>query len=111
MKERFRGLRLVALVSKAIGWLILLAGLILGALIVQGILFSPLDPLAEPYSTSSLMGAAALFVPFLLGFLLLYGSGGVLQVLLAIEKNTRTAQKPGDDEPGQIPPGPPEVPT
>ncbi|HLB12081.1 MAG TPA: hypothetical protein VJO15_03895 [Dehalococcoidia bacterium] len=102
MKARFRVLHFVALASKAIGWLALIAGLALGALIAQGSLRVPLVPFVEPYSGSSLVQGAAVFVPFLMAFLLLYSAGGTVQVLLAIEENTRKestpppVERPGD---------------
>ena len=106
MKSRFRVLRLVASVSKLIGWLAFLAGLALGALVAQGILYLPLAPLAEPYSTNSLIQGAVLFAPFLLGFLAFYSGGGIMQVLIAIEKNTRgvaTPSAPGTPAEGGLP--------
>lgn len=93
MKARFRGLQLVALVSKGIGWVGLLAGLVVGTLVAQGLLYFPLAPFTEPYSIGSLLGGVALFAPFFLGFLLLYGWGGALQVLMAIEQNTRAPEQ------------------
>lgn len=100
MKVRFRGLRMVAAVSKLIGWLALAVGAAYGALIPQGFLYLPLAPFAEPYSTSSLVQGAIVFAPFFLGFLVFYSAGGILQVLLSIEENTRGLR-------GPVPPGQP----
>lgn len=99
MKARFRALRLVAAVSKGIGWLALIAGVALGALIAQGFLYLPLAPFVEPLSTSSLIRGAAVFALFFLGFLVFYSAGGMLQVLTAIEQNTRGAA--GTGRPGE----------
>lgn len=89
MKARFRALRLVAAVWKGTGWLALLAGLVLGALVAQGFLYLPLAPLAEPYSANSIIQGAVIFAPFFLGFVVFHSAGGILRVLLAIEENTR----------------------
>lgn len=90
MKARFRGLTFVAHLSKIIGLLALITGLVLGAQAVGGALYFPLiSSFAEPYSPASYVSAAAYFTPFLLVFLLFYMIGGILQVLVAIERNTR----------------------
>lgn len=113
MKARFRVLRFVAAVSKGIGWLLLLAGLVLGALIAQGLRTLPFAPIAEPLSTSNLIQGGALFGGFFLGFLLFYGAGGALRVLIAIEENIRVAAgwvdqglPPPDETPVEVEPGP-----
>ncbi len=102
MKARFRALRLVAAVWKWIGWLALLAGLVLGALVAQGFLYLPLAPFAEPYSANSIIQGVVVFAPFFLGFLVFYSAGGILRVLMAIEEHTRGLAAP-------VPPGQPEV--
>lgn len=89
MKARFRVLRLVALVSKGLGWLCLIAGLALGALIANGTRYFPLIPPAQPYSANNLAAALTTFLPLFVSFLFFYGVGGALQVLMAIEMNTR----------------------
>ena len=89
MKARFRGLRIIAAVSKAVAWVSLLAGLGLGALMANATYYLPFLPPAAPFSSNSLLGAALTLLPFLMGFLFLYATGAILQVLLAIECNTR----------------------
>ncbi|MDO8689127.1 MAG: hypothetical protein Q7R39_03820 [Dehalococcoidia bacterium] len=107
MKARFRVLRLVALVSKGLGWLSLMAGLGLAFLTANATYYLPLLLPADPYSSLSLLGAALTFLPFLLLFLFLYGAGGALGVLIAIESNTRPERKqPSAGDPT----GEPEVP-
>lgn len=102
MKKRFRGLRWVARLSKGVGSLLLIAGLFLAAQVAQGSLYIPFAPPAAAYSSDALWAAAGLFAPFLLGFLVLYGGGGALGVLIAIEDNTRGAAR------GAVPIPPPE---
>lgn len=103
MKARFRGLLMVARLSKGLGWLSLIAGLVLGALTANGTYYLPILLPAGPYSTQSLVGALLTFLPFLFWFLFMYAAGGAIQVLIAIERNTRPVA-PGlpEERPGPI---------
>lgn len=102
MKARFRGLRFVALVSKGLGWLCFIAALVLGALIAGGERYFPLLPPGQPYSTNNMVGAVTTFFPLFVAFLFFYGAGGALQVLIAIERNTRPVpQQPPESAPDQ----------
>ena len=103
LKAGFRVLQLVAIASKGLGWLCLIAALILGGLIASGLRYFPLVPPGQPYSTNNLVGAVTTFLPLFIGFLFFYGVGGALQVLIAIERNTRpVTQQPPDDFRGEI---------
>lgn len=51
--------------------------------------YLPFLPPAAPFSSNSLLGASLTVLPFVMGFLFLYATGAILQVLLAIECNTR----------------------
>lgn len=104
MKARFRVLRLVALVSRGLGWLSLIAGLVLAFLTANATYYLPLLLPADPYSPLSLLGAALTFLPFLFLFLFLYGAGGALGVLMAIESNTRLeTEQPSAGDPAREP--------
>jgi len=99
----FRVLQIVAIASKVLGWLCLIVALILGGLIASGLRYFPLVPPGQPYSTNNLVGAVTTFMPLFIGFLFFYGAGGALQVLMAIERNTRpVTRQPSQGSPDEV---------
>jgi len=107
LNARFRVLGLVALLSKSLGWLSLIAGVVFAFFTANATYYLPLLLPADPYSPPSLLGAALTLLPFLLLFLLLFGAGGTLDLLIAIERNTRPEAK---QPPAGAPTGEPEFP-
>ena len=101
MEKRFRALRVVASLLKVLAWLILIAGILAAVGIVaisaiQGQMGAPSPVLESVPMASNLVGplaGVAVAVVVLLGtllyFLVLYASGDVLHLWLAIEYNTR----------------------
>jgi ABC-type Fe3+-siderophore transport system permease subunit len=82
---------LASILLRLVAWIVLLSGLGVLGLLLQGLVYTPLDPLAQSFFYGTLLEAAALFLAFFLAFLLLYSAGALIKVILAIEENTRPA--------------------
>lgn len=101
MKKRFGVLRLIAWVFRILGALVLIAALIAAiAGVVAG--FTNGGGAWGHYGTGWMMGFWGGFYFFLVGLfsgVLLYGAGEVIELLLAIEENTRAMRQPPEPSP------------
>jgi len=104
MKKRFPVLRLIAWVFRVLGVLTLIVALVAGIVgLVNG--FSRGFGMMNPYwgnQAFAYRSALWMFVSGLFGGILLYGAGEVIDLLLAIEENTRAAVRL--PEPVETPP-------
>jgi len=99
--KKFRALGLVSLVYKVVAWIILVAGVlfsvvvvVLGAVVGRAGLVSPvLEPLPVISDVGNLWSGLAagivLLIGALIGFVLLLATSEIIQLGLAIERNTR----------------------
>lgn len=98
MKKRFPVLRFIAWVFRILGALTLIVALIAGIVsLVNG--FSRAPGMMAPFMRSQMIGYWSglwMFLSGLFGGILLYGAGEVIDLLLAIEENTRGIVKPNE---------------
>lgn len=91
MKKRFLVLRFIAWALRVLGALTLIVALIVGIVgLVNG--FSRGPGMMYPFYRNQMMGSwegFGVLLSGLFGGILLYGSGEVIDLLLAIEENTR----------------------
>ncbi|MDI7275855.1 MAG: hypothetical protein QME94_07740 [Anaerolineae bacterium] len=120
MEKRFRSLRIIATVFKVLAWIVLVAGIIGGLIMmITGLAGGMLGASSAARDTTSGLGAASMMAGLLTGFagglvtvigsvlyfLLLYAAGDAITLALAIEQNTReTAHylKGGDTYPRAV---------
>ena len=93
MKKKFTVLRAIAWIFKILGILVLVAAVVAGILGLvygfahDGVMFERMSRVMGAWPAIYLMGSG------LFGALFLFGTGEVLDLLIAIEENTRTLRQ------------------